>query len=179
MATFAEMFDEEIGKRVGEGHELGLADQLERSFSPQSVVPPVSHDAHHGTPGVDGTLTSTFGPRVDPINGKPGFHQGVDIAAPEGTPIHAVRGGRVIFAGPHAGHGNLVEIDHGDGVVTRYAHCSHIDVMQGQQVTEDEVIGEVGSTGHSTGPHLHFEVKVDGRPVDPLSWFDSPVPSDP
>lgn len=174
MSTFAEMFDEEIGKRVGESHALGLADQLEMHFA-QAGRAAMPADAHHPELGVEGTLTSHFGPRVDPINGTPGFHRGVDIGAPSGTAIHAVRAGRVIFAGPHGGHGNLVEIDHGNGVVTRYAHCSEIGVVPGQEVGENEVIGEVGTTGHSTGPHLHFEVQVDGRAVDPLAYFDSPI----
>jgi murein DD-endopeptidase MepM/ murein hydrolase activator NlpD len=180
MSTFAELFDEEIGKRVGESHGLGLADQLERSLAgmaPRQAPGPSSllDDHRHPDLGVDGVLTSHFGPRNDPINGKAAFHKGIDIGAPTGTAIHAVRAGRVIFAGPHGGHGNLVEIDHGNGVITRYAHCSQIGVVEGQVVGENDVVGLVGNTGHSTGPHLHFEVHVDGRAVDPLAYFDSPV----
>jgi murein DD-endopeptidase MepM/ murein hydrolase activator NlpD len=178
MSTFAEMFDEEIGKRVGESHGLGLADQLSlQGLAPRQAPahPSLDDDHRHPNLGVDGVLTSHFGPRNDPINGKAAFHKGIDIGVPTGTPIHAVRAGRVIFAGPHGGHGNLVEIDHGNGVITRYAHCSQIGVVQGQEVGENEVVGLVGNTGHSTGPHLHFEVHVDGRAVDPLAYFDSPV----
>lgn len=177
MQTFAEMFDEEIGKRIGEGHGLGLADQLQQGFARQAPAASrgITDDFRHPDLGVDGVLTSRFGPRADPINGKAAFHKGIDLGAPTGTPIHAVRAGRVIFAGPHGGHGNLVEVDHGNGVITRYAHCSQIGVVEGQQIGENEVVGLVGNTGHSTGPHLHFEVHVDGRAVDPLSYFDSPV----
>ena len=182
MQTFGELFDEEIGKRIGEGHSLGLADQMESAFARMGMsVPPAPmttnvHDDHrHPDLGVDGVLTSGFGPRADPINGKAAFHKGIDLGAPTGTAIHAVRAGRVIYAAPHGGHGNLVEIDHGNGVITRYAHCSVIGVKEGQWVQENEVVGEVGNTGHSTGPHLHFEVHVDGRAVDPLAYFDSPL----
>lgn len=181
MQTFASLFDEEIGKRVGESHSLGLADQLEDSFTRMAMrqapsLPMALPDDHrHPDLGVEGVLTSGFGPRNDPINGKAAFHKGIDIGAPTGTDIHSVREGRVIFAGPHGGHGNLVEIDHGNGVITRYAHCSVIGVKEGQWVHENEVVGQVGNTGHSTGPHLHFEVHVDGRAVDPLAYFDSPL----
>jgi murein DD-endopeptidase MepM/ murein hydrolase activator NlpD len=99
------------------------------------------------------------------------MHEGIDLGAPEGTPIHAAASGTVIYAGWMGGYGNLTVIDHGGGIATAYGHQSSIAVATGQQVTQGEVIGYVGSTGHSTGPHLHFEVRVDGSAVDPLGYL--------
>jgi hypothetical protein len=121
---------------------------------------------------------SPFGNRIDPFTHRLSFHPGVDLVAPAGTPILAAAGGRVIFAGPKAGYGNAVEIDHGNGFITRYGHASRIDVQVGQVVLPREHIAEVGSTGRSTGPHLHFEVLVHGQPVNPadyLALFTAPT----
>ena len=117
---------------------------------------------------VKGRITSRFGYRRHPILGGRRFHTGVDIAAPRGTPIRAARGGMVIFAGWLGGYGKCVIIDHGDGYTTLYAHCSSICVSRGQRVSRGQVVGRVGSTGLSTGPHVHFEVRYRGRPVNPL-----------
>lgn len=122
---------------------------------------------------------SPFGNRVDPFTHRLSFHPGIDLVAPSGTQIFAAAGGRVIFAGPKGGYGNAVEIDHGNGFVTRYGHTSKIDVEVGQIVLPREHIAEVGSTGRSTGPHLHFEVLVHGQPVNPIDYlalFPSPLP---
>lgn len=116
---------------------------------------------------VAGEITSPFGERDNPLGAGREFHPGLDIAADEGTPIAAAAGGRVIAAGPDGGYGNAIVIDDGNGVTTRYAHCSHIFARVGEAVSAGETIGAVGSTGHSTGPHLHFEVRVNGTPVDP------------
>jgi len=121
---------------------------------------------------------SPFGNRIDPFTHRLSFHPGMDLVAPTGTPILAAAGGRVIFAGPKAGYGNAVEIDHGNGFVTRYGHASKIDVRVGQIVLPQAHIAAVGSTGRSTGPHLHFEVLVNGQPVDPadyLALFAAPI----
>jgi murein DD-endopeptidase MepM/ murein hydrolase activator NlpD len=118
-----------------------------------------------------GRLGSPFGNRVDPFTNRLAFHPGQDIVAPTGTPILAAAGGRVIFAGPKAGYGNAVEIDHGNGYVTRYGHASKIDVQVGQIVLPGERIADVGSTGRSTGPHLHFEVIVNGTQVNPADYL--------
>ena len=117
---------------------------------------------------VKGTISSHFGERRDPINGRLRFHEGVDIAAPKGTPIAAAAAGKVIFAGPNRGYGKVVLIQHADGRVTRYAHAGKIIVSEGESVEAGQTIATVGSTGHSTGPHLHFEVMEDGRHINPL-----------
>jgi len=116
-------------------------------------------------------ISSGFGERPDPILGTPAFHPGMDLVATMGTPIHATADGKVVFAGPDGGYGNMVEIDHGNGLKTRYGHMSRILVKQGDRVREGDVIGKVGSTGRSTGPHLHYEVRVDDSPVDPVSFM--------
>jgi murein DD-endopeptidase MepM/ murein hydrolase activator NlpD len=120
---------------------------------------------------VDGILTSGFGWRVHPITGQRRFHAGVDLAVPTGTPVRAAAHGVVTAAGWRGGYGLAVVIDHGAGLTTLYAHLSEIGVPPGAHVTAGQVIGAVGSTGASTGPHLHFEVRVHGAPRDPLgSW---------
>jgi murein DD-endopeptidase MepM/ murein hydrolase activator NlpD len=95
------------------------------------------------------------------------FHKGLDLAAPEGTPVRAALGGEVVYAGYDGSYGNTVVIRHGDGLQTRYAHLEATDVKRGDLVTQEQVLGKVGSTGHSTGPHLHFEVIRDGERIDP------------
>jgi murein DD-endopeptidase MepM/ murein hydrolase activator NlpD len=99
------------------------------------------------------------------------MHEGIDLGAPYGTPIHAAADGVVVYCGWMDGYGNLTVIDHGGGIATAYGHQSSIAVGCNQQVTQGQVIGAVGSTGHSTGPHLHFEVRVNGTPVDPLGYL--------
>jgi murein DD-endopeptidase MepM/ murein hydrolase activator NlpD len=114
---------------------------------------------------LSGPITSPFGPRWG------GFHPGIDIGVPEGTPIHAAAAGTVIWCGWESGYGNLVVIDHHNGLATAYAHQSRIAVSCNQDVGQGDVIGYSGCTGFCTGPHLHFEVRVDGTPVDPLGYL--------
>ena len=114
---------------------------------------------------VQGTITSNFGPRWGT------YHRGVDIGAPAGTPVRAADSGMVVFAGWNGGYGNLVKVAHGSDMQTWYAHLSEIKVSTGQEVKKGDVIGYVGSTGRSTGPHLHFEVHVEGVAKDPLSFY--------
>lgn len=120
---------------------------------------------------VAGTITSPFGERKNPLGSGDDFHPGVDIAADAGTPIEAAAPGRVILAGPDGGYGNLIVLDNGNGVTTRYAHCSQILARIGETVGAGQTIGAVGSTGASTGPHLHFEVRVGDKPVDPIPFL--------
>lgn len=116
---------------------------------------------------VAGRVTSGFGRRQDPITGEASTHSGLDVGAPAGTPIRVPAGGVVLSAGPKGGYGNAVEIDHGNGVVTLYGHAAEVLVSPGEFVQPGQEIATVGSSGRSTGPHLHFEVRVGGRPVDP------------
>lgn len=122
---------------------------------------------------VRGPIVSGFGTRTNPIGGGTGFHAGIDIAAGSGTPIHACRSGTVVIASWQGGYGNTVVVDHGGGMATLYAHQSSIGVSAGAHVLAGDVIGAVGSTGNSTGPHLHFEVRRSGNPVDPLGYLGS------
>ncbi|WP_156466181.1 M23 family metallopeptidase [Janibacter sp. Soil728] len=114
---------------------------------------------------------SPFGMRVHPITGTARMHEGTDFAAAQGTPVFAMSSGKVTHAGPIGGYGNLVIVDHGGGVTTRYAHMSRVDVKTGQRVRAGQQIGAVGSTGQSTGAHLHLEVRVREEAVDPLPWL--------
>jgi murein DD-endopeptidase MepM/ murein hydrolase activator NlpD len=143
---------------------MGLAAFLERALN-QAVTrretPPAA-----SAPNL-GEVTSPFGLRSDPLAGEERFHKGIDIAAPEGSPIKAAEAGTVVFSGVASGYGNVVEIDHGNGVVTKYAHTQENLVSVGQQVGAGQIIARVGATGRSTGPHLHFEVHENGTPVDP------------
>jgi len=119
---------------------------------------------------VNGSITSRYGMRVHPIFRVRRMHYGIDFSAPHGTPILAADSGVVVEARYIRGYGNTVIIDHGGGVATLYAHCSAILVSEGQQVQRGQVIARVGSTGYSTGPHLHFEVRINGDPVDPAAY---------
>jgi murein DD-endopeptidase MepM/ murein hydrolase activator NlpD len=114
-----------------------------------------------------GPITSPFGVRSDPITGRARRHDGIDIGAPMGATISAAASGTVIYAGWEGGYGNTIVIDHDGAVSTLYGHCSQIFVSNGQEVQRGQAIGAVGSTGRSTGPHLHFEVRVNGVAVDP------------
>ncbi|HTT05412.1 MAG TPA: M23 family metallopeptidase [Steroidobacteraceae bacterium] len=125
-----------------------------------------------GRPVQNGYISSGFGVRMDPFTGEEGVHKGVDFAAPLGTQVLAVAAGLVTWAGPREGYGNLVEIEHGKGYSTRYAHNSVILVKVGDEVQRGEPIAEVGSTGRSTGPHVHFEVLKDGVQVNPMSFVE-------
>ncbi len=116
-------------------------------------------------------LTSPFGPRIHAIRGTVDFHTGLDFAAASGTPVVSASDGVVIGAGPGGGYGNLVKVRHTNDVETWYAHLDTMAVAVGQQMSVGERIGAVGSTGNSTGPHLHLEVRVNGSPVDPAPWL--------
>jgi murein DD-endopeptidase MepM/ murein hydrolase activator NlpD len=117
---------------------------------------------------VAGYLSSAYGPRRDPFTGGSDFHSGLDISAPRGQPIQATADGTVATASYQGNYGNLIEIDHGFGIATRYGHLSRFAVTRGQRVRRGDIIGYVGSTGRSTSPHLHYEVLVNGRLTNPL-----------
>jgi murein DD-endopeptidase MepM/ murein hydrolase activator NlpD len=125
-----------------------------------------------GRPVQEGFISSAYGERVDPFTGYTAFHSGVDFAGEEGSEVMAVATGVVVWAGDKVGYGNLVEINHGDGYVTRYAHNSAILVKVGDTVLKGQALGLLGSSGHSTGPHVHFEVLRDGNPVDPMAFIN-------
>ncbi|MDK1373021.1 MULTISPECIES: M23 family metallopeptidase [unclassified Sinorhizobium] len=123
------------------------------------------------SPAPTSDVTSNFGNRLDPFLGRLALHAGIDFRVSIGTRIRSAAAGTVTTAGPMGGYGNMVEIDHGNGVVTRYAHLSVILVNVGDHVRADDVIAKSGSTGRSTGPHLHYEVRLDGRAVDPVHFL--------
>lgn len=120
---------------------------------------------------VRGILTSGFGYRRDPVHGGRAFHQGLDIAASPGHPVRVAADGLIIRAGRIGGLGKAVYVTHGYGITTRYGHLSEISVEAGQEITRGQVLGKVGNTGRSTGYHLHYEVHVDGKAVNPLAYL--------
>jgi murein DD-endopeptidase MepM/ murein hydrolase activator NlpD len=122
-------------------------------------------------PVAAGNLGSLFGNRIDPINGGSAMHTGLDFQANSGTPIVAAAGGVVVTQEYHAAYGNMIEIDHGNDLITRYAHASQVFVKKGDLIKRGKKIAEVGTTGRSTGPHLHFEVLVQGVPQDPQKFL--------
>lgn len=145
--------------------EQGVLDLWEMLSMQQSLL--------RATPSIRpsrGYITSEFGYRPSPISGQLKLHQGLDFGAPPGAPVYATADGVISFAGFDSEYGKLVSIDHGYGVVTRYAHNSELFVVVGQKVKRGDVISAVGNTGRSTGPHLHYEVRVNSVPVDPTNY---------
>ena len=118
-----------------------------------------------------GRITAGFGQRLDPFSGEGAFHSGVDICAPFGTRVEAGGDGIVLHAGWDSGYGNEIIVDHGYSMTTKYGHLSKIFVVVGQEVKRGEVIGAVGMTGKTTGPHLHYEVMVNNTPVNPMRYL--------
>ncbi len=125
-------------------------------------------------PIVDGWYSSNFGYRIDPFTGMRSFHEGIDFPSEAGTSIVAAASGKVVYAGYHVQYGKIIEIDHGNGLLTRYAHASQIFVKEGDLVVRGQRLASVGSTGRSTGPHLHFEVRLNGVPQNPARFLESP-----
>ena len=152
-----------LGREIEDrGRKLRLLDQvvMERELSEDSLSP--------GLPVRSGYISSYFGMRKDPLHGRQSFHSGVDYAGKIGTDILAVADGLVIQSETVSGYGRLVEIRHANGLVTRYAHCKKLLVAAGDLVTKGQVIATLGSSGRSTGPHLHFEVLKEGVAINPL-----------
>lgn len=142
--------------------QLELREQVARSVLDRSLVYPVN-----------ASVSSGFGWRTHPVFGEPAFHRGIDFSAPAGTPVHASAQGVVTFIGPAETYGKLVVVSHGERMQSRYAHLEGIEVTTGMVVIPGQRIGRVGSTGRSTGPHLHFELVVDGRLVNPKPLLES------
>ena len=145
------------------GLSLAKMEALERSVAGLPQALPASLEY----------VSSGFGYRADPFTGGADFHPGLDFKGPHGAPIYAAARGTVSFVGWKSGYGNVVEIDHGNGLVTRYAHMSGFRTTVGKPVTPGELIGLIGSTGRSTGPHLHFEVRIGDRPVNPRPFLEA------
>src|SRR6266542_2350314 len=184
-STFKEMLDGALADKMAQAGGLGIAKMLQhelskhdqegtKSSAPTAHAPATSINdgrlqslqAPLRAPGT-GAVTSSFGTRHDPLEGDSRMHAGVDLRAATGTIAHAAQAGTVVRAESAGGYGNLVVVDHGNGVETRYGHLSHIDVQPGDHVEAGAAVGEVGATGRATGPHLHFEVRRDGRAIDP------------
>lgn len=125
-------------------------------------------------PVIGGVYNSNYGWRMDPFSGQHSLHEGIDFAGAPGTPILAAAGGVVVYAEYHAGYGNMVEIDHGNDLITRYAHASKLNVKVGEMVLRGAKIAEMGSSGRSTGTHLHFEVRQRGVSVNPAQFLQLP-----
>lgn len=153
---------------AGDAGLSGLIDRLDRWSGVKAMMQkmPLGEPLHEAY-----DLNSGFGTRNDPLNRRTGMHEGVDMGAPHGTPVFATGEGVVEFAGPWDRYGLTVEINHGNGVSTRYAHMSRVKVKEGQKVTRTTVIGLLGNTGRSTGPHLHYEVRVADVAKDPLKFI--------
>jgi murein DD-endopeptidase MepM/ murein hydrolase activator NlpD len=191
-SVYTELFDQELARSMADRGALGIADLLIRGLSdrgqapeeilqpessdrPPAALPPVetksdAQDIPDFQLPVHAHFSSAFGPRKDPFTHETRMHRGVDIAAPEGTEVRAAQAGRVVYSGYQPGYGNLVVVEHSGGFETRYAHLGSLSVRAGDTLLEKQVLGTVGSTGRSTGPHLHFEVRRDGNAVDPKAW---------
>lgn len=146
-------------------HKAVMADLHQHEPSQNSIEPHLLQ--------VEGTITSRVGMRIDPIDGKWRQHNGIDIAVPAGTPVNAVAPGVVVYSGNRSGYGNTVVVEHDNGVITLYAHNSRIMVIEGQEVTSESILALSGSTGRSTGPHLHFEAWQSGSNISEAFLPDS------
>jgi len=154
------------------------AEKLLEGYKKLSKIYKNKNDILRKTPSiwpVKGFITDGFGYRIDPFTGKRAFHKGIDISARRGTPIIAPADGIVTKAGKTKGYGNSVVISHQNNITTRYGHLKDIFVKKGQRVKRGDVIGTVGNTGRSTGPHLHFEILVNGKPVNPKDYIISEI----
>lgn len=157
----------DAGRETFQDSVTSISAQIERLSTAKSNAEqlPLS------TPLAKATISSRFGRRIDPFLKRPAFHGGVDFRAGHGNPVRATAAGKVIHAEFSGGYGKIVEIDHGNGITTRYGHLSRISVKVGDIVGKDDTVGHTGSTGRSTGPHLHYEVRVDDKPVDPMRYI--------
>ncbi len=162
------------GPFIALGREVSFQDRIEalgQSLDALESLKKVATVLPLGNPARGHSVSSSFGARSDPFLGTAALHSGIDFRAPQGEPVAASARGTVIHAGPNGGYGNLVEMDHGNGFTTRYAHLSRILVKKGDKVVLGAIVGKVGSTGRSTGPHLHYEVRRNDKPVNPAPWL--------
>jgi murein DD-endopeptidase MepM/ murein hydrolase activator NlpD len=164
-SMWSDLLAESVAAAVTSRGGLGLADSISAQLGAAPAAPAAA-DLGALLAGPS-TVTSTFGQRVDPLTHQPTEHEGVDLGAAEGTPILAAMDGVVLQAGPRGGYGNAVELGHADGTTTLYAHAATVGVQVGQKVRAGDPLAAVGSTGRSTGPHLHFELRSAGKQVDP------------
>jgi murein DD-endopeptidase MepM/ murein hydrolase activator NlpD len=158
-ALRAQALSGRVSRAIEGGFTPGLAGDLTQVADAPSMWP------------IEGPITSSFGEREDPFNGEGAFHSGIDISAPSGSPVRATADGDVSDASMGAGYGREVVLNHGHDLMTVYGHLSAIAVLPGQHVTRGEVIGYVGQSGRSTGPHLHYEVRVHNVPVNPHKYL--------
>ena len=170
---YMDLFDNEIALSIARNRSLGIGEMMynqlknaghEKGHTEAPVAPPQVSPL---TLPVQGRLTSDFGARINPVTGSPQFHKGIDFAAPAGTPFRAAAGGTVVFAGMLNGYGNTVVLEHAGGERTLYGHASVILVKTGDVVQSEQPLGLIGSSGQSTGPHLHFEALKGGQQIDP------------
>ncbi len=148
-------------------------DELDTALSRLETARETALALPYGNPAPGQGITSRFGNRPDPFLGRLAFHGGIDFQAETGLPVKATGAGKVITAGPAAGYGNLVEIDHGQGITTRFGHLSRILVHEGQEIAAGETIGRAGATGRATGPHVHYEVRRNGEAVNPIHFLNA------
>ena len=162
---FSDLVDK-LGKQVANrSDQLGVLEALlVQNSANRQFLPSMA-------PVVDGWYSSNFGYRIDPFNGQQSFHDGIDFPAEVGTPIVAAASGKVIAAEWHVQYGKMVEIDHGNGLVSRYAHAATLLVKDGDLVVRGQRVATVGTTGRSTGPHLHYEVRLNGVPQNPARFL--------
>ena len=181
--TFKQMLNEAVADKMSAAGGIGLSKMFAKQMTndktppthaglpamghPSTELGPQLGDAPRLVLPVAGRPSSGYGMRADPIQHTEINHPGFDLAAPTGTPVSAAAGGTVIHAGPAGTYGNLITIRHDNGYETRYAHLSAVSIKEGQHVDAGQQIGNVGTTGYSTGPHLHFEVRHDGKTIDP------------
>lgn len=168
LVDFTRQLDSLTRQLDDRGDKLGILESLFTVDSARKKLIPTI------LPVASGWYSSNFGWRIDPFTGQRAFHEGIDVMVEHGTPIRAAAGGVVVYSALHPQYGNMVEIDHGNGYITRYAHASRRVVKLGDVVVRGDKIGEVGRTGRATGTHLHFEVRKNGAPINPSRFVKLP-----
>jgi murein DD-endopeptidase MepM/ murein hydrolase activator NlpD len=164
---YTSMLDAEIARAMARRDNSGFVKIVEKSLE---QAPPTNPPGDGKLLPAPGTVSSVFGPRKDPLSGATRFHHGVDIAAPAGTVVKAAAEGTVTFSGWREGYGNVVDVDHGNGWLSRYGHNAENLVREGERIEAGQAIARVGSTGRATGSHVHFELRKLGKPVNP-DWL--------